>query len=417
MQDRAPTKPNRYAVYDDDHNFLRYEYHERADEPTQEGTPLTKATLLSDTTAAQLGLSGDPTVDDALGKLSAAALIQKSGGEPIYAEVSIGSLAVGTVIKIIENGEYENYYIAQHGYPVNGNGRTLVRRQSNVKEFYGTANKNGSYDRSDADVWLNSTFLDRFSSKISDSITEVNIPCVNSYYDQTVGTIYRKSFLQSATEAGKSGSFVEGSKLALYTGTGINPYTTDTQLTRSISNSSSSSIWYFYNTSDWGNGSATGRLLPFFTLPSTLRVYSDGTTAYEEQAYTASLYAAATSTGEVIGGFTAIEAGSYVGTGTYGSANKNSLTFSFAPRLVILYAFYGNGGVQSTMDTYSVSYMSADILNNHSGANCTGFTAHTNNPSYGSKSTDGKTFMWYNAQNADLQYNTSYYTYYYIAIG
>ena len=66
MRDRVPTKPNRYAVYDDNHNFVRYEYHERADEPTEAGTPLTKATLLSDTTAAQLGLSGNPTVDEAL---------------------------------------------------------------------------------------------------------------------------------------------------------------------------------------------------------------------------------------------------------------------------------------------------------------------------------------------------------------
>jgi hypothetical protein len=66
LKDRVPTKPNRYAVYDDNHNFLRYEYHERADEPTEEGTPLTKATLLSDTTAALLGLSENPTVNDAL---------------------------------------------------------------------------------------------------------------------------------------------------------------------------------------------------------------------------------------------------------------------------------------------------------------------------------------------------------------
>lgn len=33
-----------------------------------------------------------------------------------------------------------------------------------------------------------------------------------------------------------------------------------------------------------------------------------------------------------------IEVGSYVGTGTYGSANKNSLTFAFKPKLVIVQA-------------------------------------------------------------------------------
>lgn len=69
MQDRAPTKPNRYAVYDDAHNFIRYEYHERADEPTQAGDALNKANLLPDAVATALGLTGNPQVKDALEKI------------------------------------------------------------------------------------------------------------------------------------------------------------------------------------------------------------------------------------------------------------------------------------------------------------------------------------------------------------
>lgn len=69
MQDRVPTKPNRYAVYDDKHNFLRYEYHERADEPTQAGDPLNKNTLLKDATAAKLGLTAAAVPDDAFNVL------------------------------------------------------------------------------------------------------------------------------------------------------------------------------------------------------------------------------------------------------------------------------------------------------------------------------------------------------------
>lgn len=70
MRDRVPTKPNRYAVYDDAHNFIRYEYHERADEPTEAGTPLNKLTLLTD--ATERALFGDVqnrTVDEALGMI------------------------------------------------------------------------------------------------------------------------------------------------------------------------------------------------------------------------------------------------------------------------------------------------------------------------------------------------------------
>ena len=72
MVDRAPTKPNRYAVYDENHNFIRYEYHERADEPTQAGDALNKANLLPDTVATALGLTGNPQVKDAMAKLSSA---------------------------------------------------------------------------------------------------------------------------------------------------------------------------------------------------------------------------------------------------------------------------------------------------------------------------------------------------------
>ena len=72
MQDRIPTKPNRYAVYDDAHNFVRYEYHERADEPTQTGDALNKANLLPDDVvsaveaALGINLGANPQVKDAL---------------------------------------------------------------------------------------------------------------------------------------------------------------------------------------------------------------------------------------------------------------------------------------------------------------------------------------------------------------
>lgn len=70
MKDRIPVYPGRIQLVpsaaDDDLFVLT-----RADEPTQEGTPLNKASLLSDATAAAVGLTGDnPTVNDALGFLA-----------------------------------------------------------------------------------------------------------------------------------------------------------------------------------------------------------------------------------------------------------------------------------------------------------------------------------------------------------
>lgn len=79
MKDRQPTQvlsngAIRYGVYNADGTLNHYEYLKREDAPTVEGTPLNKANLLSDTTAAKIWPGSkkpdDPTVNDALGKLS-----------------------------------------------------------------------------------------------------------------------------------------------------------------------------------------------------------------------------------------------------------------------------------------------------------------------------------------------------------
>jgi hypothetical protein len=79
MKDRQPTQildngAIRYGIYDEAGQLLRYEYMKREDAPTVEGTPLNKANLLSDATAAKIWRGAtkpdDPTVNDALSKLT-----------------------------------------------------------------------------------------------------------------------------------------------------------------------------------------------------------------------------------------------------------------------------------------------------------------------------------------------------------
>nr|DAP69617.1 MAG TPA: hypothetical protein [Caudoviricetes sp.] len=69
MKDRVPTYPGRVKLTPVSGQANTYDM-VRADSPTQEGTPLNKDTLLKDTTAASLGLTGDPTVDEAFAKLA-----------------------------------------------------------------------------------------------------------------------------------------------------------------------------------------------------------------------------------------------------------------------------------------------------------------------------------------------------------
>lgn len=66
MQNRISKYPGRVRIVPEDGSAPFYATMERADEPTDPGTPLNKNTFLKDATAALLGLSEDAVPDDAL---------------------------------------------------------------------------------------------------------------------------------------------------------------------------------------------------------------------------------------------------------------------------------------------------------------------------------------------------------------
>lgn len=71
MQDRVPVYPGRVVLTPVAGQTNTYDM-VRADQPTQEGTPLKKSTLLSDETAQAMGLdpANNPTPNDAFGTLT-----------------------------------------------------------------------------------------------------------------------------------------------------------------------------------------------------------------------------------------------------------------------------------------------------------------------------------------------------------
>lgn len=66
MLDRVPVNPGRVLITPENGNAAFYATMTRADNPTQEGTPLNKNTLLKDATAALFGLGTDAVPDDVL---------------------------------------------------------------------------------------------------------------------------------------------------------------------------------------------------------------------------------------------------------------------------------------------------------------------------------------------------------------
>lgn len=66
MKDRVPANPGRVLITPEGGGAAFYATMTRADNPTQEGDPLNKNTLLKDSTAALFGLGNDAVPDDAL---------------------------------------------------------------------------------------------------------------------------------------------------------------------------------------------------------------------------------------------------------------------------------------------------------------------------------------------------------------
>ena len=106
MKDRVSTKildngAVRYGVYDETGNLLRYEYIKLEDEPDEEGTLLNKANLLTDETAALLGMEQEnPTVNEAFRHIS----IPQAGTGTlyVYCKDEAGEPVSGCVVQIGE---------------------------------------------------------------------------------------------------------------------------------------------------------------------------------------------------------------------------------------------------------------------------------------------------------------------------
>ena len=102
-----------------------------------------------------------------------------------------------------------------------------------------------------------------------------------------------------------------------------------------------------------------------------------------------------------LGDFLQAENGTYTGTGTYGSSKQNTLTFDFAPQVVVIQ--------QSNYNSYGP----ITILSGATGTIC---RASSSSEIVVSWSNGGKTVSWYSATSAAFQMNTTN-TYIYSAIG
>lgn len=142
----------------------------------------------------------------------------------------IGSLAVGSIVKIKINGSAKNFIVVHQGKPSrvyddSCNGTWLLMKDSYESRQWDSSNTN-DYANSTIHSYLNSTFLNLFESNIKNAIKQVKIPYRKGHGISTTVTsgsngLSAKIFLLSATETSFSYSYMprgEGAELAYFKG-------------------------------------------------------------------------------------------------------------------------------------------------------------------------------------------------------
>lgn len=200
---------------------------------------------------------------------------------------TLGSVAVGSIVKINENGSPVDFYVAKHDYEsgLNGAGRTLVvRKDCYVRRQFDT-NVPADYANGNLDTLLNTTYKNLLDEDISSEIGTTKFYYTTPWPDYTVSTLERSVFELSLTELGLSNSYANAEGTALPIASTLQIALLDgstfSQWTRTLDNSGGgSNVWLV-------NGAGAAQMInantqnsaarPAFTLPSTMLVLDNGT--------------------------------------------------------------------------------------------------------------------------------------------
>ena len=310
---------------------------------TQEGAVVWPETLAE---AVRAGTPWGGNLSTALELLKKAALYNRTQ-TPKYSEVtvSLSGKTAGQTIQLPENGKMVEFYVSKLDYEstLNGAGRVLlVRKDCYDKRQWNNTSAN-TYANSVMDTWLNNSYKALFSSKIQAAMGTTKFYYSPGNGNNTVTTLERAVFLLSAAELGYEDAFYnsEGSALPIANTLKIGKSNGEAvaQYTRTPANSAN----YVMVVSE--NGTMVSRMAsdsdsysrPCFTLPSTFTdtyyVDNQGTIHPSQEYINAGNWL------DVWGNAipaVRIETGSYVGTGTSGQSNPNTLTFSFEPKMLFI---------------------------------------------------------------------------------
>lgn len=343
-----------------------------------------------------------------------------------YSEVNINlsNVSVGDEVNLPYNGVMVPHIVVQIGnpdaemYDASCDGVWLLRKDCVAQGQWNSSGVN-TLDGSTIMTTMQG-YVANYDSAVQAAIQTVKIPyCVGGGND-TVNTLSNglqcKIFPLSAYEAGwletQSSMSLDGSTLTYFIGT-------TSQDPKRIAYFNGAPLRWLLRTIDplnsnqiWGPGIQGGYgavqvtdsygYRPCFIMPTTFTatyyVDSLGNVQPNQE------YISAGSYEDILGNtipVPKIETGSYVGTGTYGVDNPNTLTFGFAPKFVIVYTNGVSTGNQVILFNPAITAIG---FNQNSGWGL-------------SLSWNENSVSWYHEEYASQQFNASETTYYYYAIG
>ena len=218
------------------------------------------------------------------------------------AAVQLKNKAAGTVLKIKENGAYQNFILLQLGYQGNANIALVVRQDIFDLRVY-EPNEDGStqhnYSVRSIDSFAIGNFLNKIDARIGGQIHTVHIPYVvgGSYafpdnFTTNIKYLNRKCFILSAAEMNPDSTSRDGThiayfnsdarRVAKFSGTGTAYWTrTPAKSTDKLKNWKlvklvGSNGWMYDSGGEMHYAENMG-FRPAFCLPSTLWVNDDGT--------------------------------------------------------------------------------------------------------------------------------------------
>lgn len=445
----------------------------------QVGTPLNKANLLKDATAAQIGLPPSTTPDGmfrALGNTGELHVWRKTTvtTEPVPAGYTLGDVETKKDISATGSGEgYIGFYMGySDNLAVDDNGRISLNPDNDYGEVTSNSNFTNissliagkfilirSYQRPDdnsysglagkifyvpADANISMTreynYLYIRLSKCQDVTGYPLTPAgtTTTYPVSTNPNAYQEG--DDAKEAGYTlGEVVTGTFQPLSYGSSITVYyassvtVSDSGVLQDIPSTNYASI----RLNNTPPSELKGKFIQIYSgdRENTNPPFNDGKIYYipsnavfstntidRYQPVTGYAAIPAETTIEYLGKLgdkARVQVVSYVGTGTYGADNPCSITADFKIKLAMMLGYFatGYGLINMLAGSSATNILIASAIGTEYKQD-DGFTVDRyNHPAYGKISKDQKTFSWYGTDSRGDYYNSSGYPYYILVIG